>query len=283
MEEIIILSGGLSNNADANNIEITRFIDDISRETIMINDYDLSRSFYLEAEDHIAVRKKKDYKRQDIVHIKGEVKYPGRYSIVVGETTIGDIIEKCGGLSSKADPEKIIINNKYLSTQIDIEVERILLILDENRSDAERAYLKARTRTPKGNLSSSTGEFTNQILDFIIHPDDIVEIPKYIEYVELLGAFNHPGRYPYVKNNTVEDYINSAGGFTKNATRKKYIIKSNSGQRIPFSDNVKIENGDVIFVAETLEYNGWTRFKEITSVVGQIATIYLVIQSASGN
>ena len=46
LEEIIILSGGLSNNADANNIEITRFIDDISRETIMINDYDLSRSFY---------------------------------------------------------------------------------------------------------------------------------------------------------------------------------------------------------------------------------------------
>ena len=43
-----------------------------------------------------------------------------------------------------------------------------------------------------------------------------------------------------------------------------------------------IENGDVIFIEEKNEYNSWNRFKEIISILSQIATLIVVIQSATG-
>ena len=43
----------------------------------------------------------------------------------------------------------------------------------------------------------------------------------------------------------------------------------------------KIENGDIIFIAEKVEYSRWDRFKEIMSVLGQMATLVVAIQSFS--
>ena len=50
-------------------------------------------------------------------------------------------------------------------------------------------------------------------------------------------------------------------------TKNNYIVKQNTGQRIKIKNNVKIENRDVLFVAEKIEYRFWERFKEIISVL----------------
>jgi len=280
--DLIQLAGGFTVDADSNKTEITRFVDDILKETILINSVLDSKQIITNPSDHIIIRKKKDYKRQDIVTIVGEVKYPGDYSIEPGKITIREILDKCGGYALKADINKVIVNNEEIAKISDPELNRILLILDENRSDAEKAYIKARSGITKGLISSSSLDYTQSILDYVINAGDVITIPRIVEYIEVLGAVLHPGRYPYYNNLSVDDYITLAGGLTQNSTRDRYIIKVSSGQRVPISKNVQIENGDIIFIAEKLEYNKWTRFKEITSVVGQIATIYLVIQSAIG-
>ena len=81
----------------------------------------------------------------------------------------------------------------------------------------------------------------------------------------------------------VYNYVEMAGGLSETATRKKYIIKTSTGLRLPLSRKVIIENGDIIFVSEKLEYNKWTRAQEIMTTLGQIATIIIVIQNAIGN
>jgi hypothetical protein len=55
------------------------------------------------------------------------------------------------------------------------------------------------------------------------------------------------------------------------------------GQRLTIEENSIIENGDVIFIAEKLDYNRWTRFREIMTVGGQMAAIIIVIQNAIVN
>ena len=280
--DLIQLAGGFTINADSNKIEITRFIDDIHKETINIDKVEESKQILIHSSDHIIVRMKKEYKRQDIIRIEGEVKYPGEYSVEARVTTIRELMNKCGGYSNKADKNKIIINNKQISSIRDHELDRIRLIPNENRSDTEKAYLKARSGITKGLISSSSIEYTQSIMNYVINSGDIITIPNIVEYIEVLGAVLYPGRYPFYQDKTIENYVSMAGGLTNNSTRDRYIIKFSSGQRVPFSNRVLIENGDIIFIAEKLEYNKWTRFKEITAVVGQIATIYLVIQSALG-
>lgn len=283
LETLIHLAGGFTKNADSTNIEITRFVNDTDKTVIQIEDYVHDKSTVLEPEDHIIIRRKRDYKRKDLANVSGEVKYPGTYSIEAGITTIGDLIQRAGGFSKRADQGKINVNNKDITNVLDIELARINLIPHEDRSDAEKAYIKARSRIPNGRISSASIEFTRIVMSFPLQRDDTVDIPALQEYVEILGAVVHPGRYPLDRNRTWSSYIDQAGGMTKTATRQKYLIKHSTGQRIPLSPDIIIENGDVIFIAEKLEYNKWERFKEFMAIGGQLAAIIAVIQNALAN
>ncbi len=278
--QLIELAGGFTKNADLNNIEITRFINDIDKKIInLTNKIDLKK-ILIKDEDHIIVRYKQDYKRQDLVTIDGEVKYPGIYSISHNATTLSELIDKCGGLSSKADISKIMINNKYISNFEDLELNRINLIPEEYRSDEEKSYIKARARSPKGNLNSSDIKFTQRIMSFKLNRNDLVTIPQEVDYIEVLGGVFYPGRYPFYNDYSLNDYIELAGGLTETAKSKKFIVKNNNGQKIPFNKKINIENGDTIFIPEKIEYSIWDRFKEIITVLSQIATLFVVLQSS---
>ena len=283
LADIIDISGGFTDNADSSKIEITRFINDTEKEYIQLDDYNSSRHMAIKPEDHINIRLKHDYKRQELVKVSGEVKYPGQYSIVAGEATIESIIRKAGGFADRADETKIVVNNIQISQLSDIEYKRILQVPFEDRSDAEKSYLKARSRTSKGRISSSSTEYTSRIMGYPVQIRDHIIIPQLHEYVELLGAVKFPGRYPLVRGITVDKYISDAGGLTLKASKEMYIVKSSTGQRLTIEENSIIENGDVIFIAEKLDYNRWTRFREIMTVGGQMAAIIIVIQNAIVN
>ena len=92
-----------------------------------------------------------------------------------------------------------------------------------------------------------------------------------------VSAVNHPGRFPFKLEGGFYQYIDLAGGKTENASNKKYIIKSNTGQRLQYSKNILIENGDIIFIPE--EYNPWILYKDIITIVTQTATLLILIQS----
>ena len=76
-----------------------------------------------------------------------------------------------------------------------------------------------------------------------------------------------------------QDFINFAGGLTETATKKKFIIKAGTGQRLRFNKSMSIENGDTIFIPEKIEYNSWIIFKDILSTLGNIAALIAVIQA----
>ena len=280
---IIELSGGFVSNADKNYIELTRFDGEQKALKIILNSSDNIEDFKLNEFDHIYIRKIKNYKLHELITIEGEVNFPGVYSISDGVNSIGNLIDKCGGVTNIGDINSIIINNILIEQTEDSELRRILQIPAENRNNAEISYIKARNEITKGLIRSSNKEFTKSIYDFMISPGDHIVIPKKLDYIEVIGAVKHPGRYPYLKRYNSNDYINLSGGLTKNSTRNKYIIKYSTGQRLPFSNNLKIESGDIIFIAEKADYNSWDRFKEWMAIISQISTTIIVIQNILGN
>ena len=100
LTHIINLAGGLRPDADPNKIQITRFTSPTEKYTFTAT-MDDADTIILSPEDHIMIRYEQDYKRQDIIYVKGEVKYPGVYAIDVGNTKIGKVLEKAGGYTSK--------------------------------------------------------------------------------------------------------------------------------------------------------------------------------------
>ena len=281
LSQFVDLAGGLRPDADSNKVEITRFIsskEKFSFITTMSN----ADTIIISSEDHIMVRYDQDYKRQDIVYINGEVKYPGVYAIEPGKTTIGDALQKVGGFTTRADQSKIIINNQSIAKIPDRENKRILLIPDENRSPEEKAYIKARMLTKKGTIESSSLEQAKSLMSLPLVNEDEILILENFDYIEILGGVLKPGRYPYTTDITFDEYVELAGGITNTATRKKFIIKAGTGQRLPINKTTQIENGDTIFIPEKMEYNKWIILKDILASLGQVAALIVVIQNALG-
>ena len=281
LSQFVDLAGGLRPDADPDKIEITRFISPTEKFTF-ITTMSAADTILISSEDHIMIRYDQEYKRQDIVYITGEVKYPGVYAIEPGKTTIGEALQKVGGFTSRADQTKLIINNRSIARIPDREKNRILLIPDENRSPEEKAYIKARMLTKKGTIESSSLEQAESLMNLPLVNKDQIVILENFDYIEILGAVLKPGRYPYTTDITYDEYVDLAGGLTETATRKKFIIKAGTGQRLPIKKTVQIENGDIIFIPEKMEYNKWIILKDVLLALGQVAALIVVIQNAIG-
>lgn len=282
LSQFVDLAGGLRPDADPNKVEITRFISSKEKFTF-ITTMSQADTILISSEDHIMVRYDQEYKRQNIAYITGEVKYPGVYAIEPGKTTIGEALQKVGGFTTRADQSKIIINNKSIADIPDRENTRILLIPDENRSSEEKAYIKARMLTKKGTIESSSLEQAKSLMSLPLVNEDQIVILESFDYIEILGGVLKPGRYPYTTDITFDEYVDLAGGITNTATRKKFIIKAGTGQRLPINKTTQIENGDTIFIPEEMEYNKWIILKDVLASLGQVAALIVVIQNAIGN
>ena len=280
LHELIQLAGGFTKNADSSKITVTRFIGDMKKQTIDIKNYEKIKTFLLESDDHIIVRHKRDFRRQDLVRISGEVKYPGVYSIIPGKTDLGKLLSQAGGYSSKADHSRITIASQGIS--VDKEAERISTIPYSDRTDTELSYLRARIRAIKGGVNLTSAEMVSKAMNFKLETGDAIIIPMYFGEVEIIGGVLFPGRYPFEPGMKTEEYINLAGGITKSATGNIYVVNPETGVKISSKKIKKIHNGDTIFIDEIIEYRKWNRFLEIMNVVGQIATILVVVQSLSG-
>ena len=232
---------------------------------------------FLEPEDHLMVPYSYNEDPHEIVEIVGEIQYPGTYPIKIGTTTISDIIRLAGGFLPSADSSKIYINNKTIVKIPDRELERILLKDEINRSIEEKAYVKARIRTEKGALETSLNTIKNN--NYLVTSNDVIFIQKYFPYVEVIGAVESPGRYPFSSANNANDYIKLAGGVTKNASRKRFVIKSTTGQRLKVSRNLDLQYGDVVFIPEKVDYNEWYAAKELVSALYQTGLLVYYIQT----
>ena len=236
---------------------------------------------FLESEDHLMVPYSYNEDPHEIVEIVGEINYPGTYPIKIGTTTISDIIRLAGGFLPSADSSKIYINNKTIVKIPDRELERILLKDEINRSIEEKAYVKARIRTEKGALETSLNTIMNN--NYLVTSNDVIFIQKFFPYVEVIGAVESPGRYPFSSANNVNDYIKLAGGVTKNASRKRFVIKSTTGQRLKASRNLHLQYGDVVFIPEKVDYNEWYAAKELVSALYQTGLLVYYIQTIREN
>ena len=280
LESLINIAGDFTEDADSNYIEITRFLNDYEYELIVLNDYLKNKDFILKPYDDIRIRRKKEFKRADYIMIDGEVNYPGRY-LLSEVSTYKQIIELAGGYTDKADTTQIEVNNEIIQLNKDLELERIKLIPPINRTPSEKSYIIARKKIVKGTIKSNDLSFSNFIKLNTPESGDEIRISKKIDYVEVIGAVSHPGRYNFNKSKLLKSYIEDAGGYSTNASKQRYLIKASDGKRIKLSRNPKIDSGDIIFISSRQDYNSFVRFKEVLQIIGNFAALIAVIESLS--
>jgi len=127
--------------------------------------------------------------------------------------------------------------------------------------------------------------------DVILRDGDELFVPRTRQEVGVIGEVQLPTSHLYAQGQSVSDYINLSGGFTRNADEDNiFIIKSN-GAVIPFSQsqslfsfandsNSELEPGDSIVIPYYARLNNpLVTWMNISTVLFNLATTVLAIES----
>jgi len=121
-----------------------------------------------------------------------------------------------------------------------------------------------------------TGRSKKAIEDYLDYAPEIETSIKG-SIITIQGEVKIPGAQTYVKDYTIENYINSVGGFNDRADKEHILIIKQNGQVITynidefFKKSVTISPGDSILVLGKPNSESLQITKDITQILYQIA------------
>jgi len=294
IEDIIAMSGGLTEGADVKMINVSRRLKDGSFSTLSGNYTISSKSnleinkgepFYLQPFDIINVRYLQGYTIQKIVVVKGEVKFQGNYVISNKNERISDLINRSGGLTSFAYPKGATLYRK-MKTENDLKLLETLKIINEKDSISNSNSIENKTFKigieldrilRRGGIASK--------YDLFLEEGDELLIPSEKQTIEVKGEVLSPSLVRFDKRKSLKDYISNSGGYSQKAKKNKIFVLYSNGEiktiknYFFFKIYPKIDPGSLIFVPKKVESTNKMSTQEVLGITSGIATLALIIQS----
>jgi len=271
LEDLILQAGGLKESAAAAQVEVVRRKRDIDPNAVNaqiaeITRFDIDRDlsvkdgnsrFVLQPFDQVIVRRSPNYRVQSYVQVEGEVILPGSYPIPRKDLKISDLVTQSGGLTPFAYVEgATLIRTITLS---DDDSAQRLRSVTELADDSQRSVVQIEEVTAQN--KESIGISLKRILAnpgssevILVQEGDILRIPKRLETVRLQGELLLPNTVKYRANQTFQDYVSQAGGFTSRSQRRRsFVVYANGSvdrtRRLAFFNIYpRIEPGSEIIV-----------------------------------
>ena len=221
-------------------------------KSYLINDK--RNKILLKPYDLIILRPDPFFKKQSLVSLSGFVLYPGLYALKSHNEKVTDLIKRAGGLRDDAYPNasKLIRDNE----EVKISFNEIM-------------------RNPRSKKN------------FTLMEGDSIFIGSKPNLIKIFGEVNTPGNYQYIRGKDFNQYIKSAGGYTRNAARAAIIIRFPNGRTKKMgllSFSPKIIDGCEIFVGkkEDVEPFSFTEYvTNVTQIYADLTQAYLMILLAA--
>jgi len=288
LDDLLAFAGGFKAEADLRNVLLYRYDEDMIRfETIKL---DLSAynknaavlDIPLQAGDRVMIPVNSLFRRGWKVTVKGHVHSPGEY-LISEETTLYDILRQCGGPTAQGDLAAAFVINYYIHGKPDPDIERLKNLAINAMTPMEYNYLRTKLRQMRGKYSinveqnwESKGALSNPLM----RNGDVIYVPERLDMVWVSGQVRYPGLVPYVEGKNWQEYINDAGGYTNNRKfRGVRIIRSHSGNWVMPDRNIRINPGDIIFVAERTDRDIWLDIRDVVLLSSQLITILIGIRA----
>lgn len=270
LKDLIFAAGGFRKDALINEAEVSRIDpnkmngNELAQIIHVKIDPDYTRNNYKDDEvfllipyDNVFIRLNSEWELQRNVSILGEIQFPGGYTLRNKTERITDLIQRAGGLKPTAFLEgATLIRNKNNIGQIGIDFKEIF----EDPEHEENIYLQG---------------------------EDIITIPERIYTVKIIGGVNVPGSVYYEEGESLDYYINAAGGYTEMANEDNVLIRLANGK--PVSQNrflfwkslsEDITPGTTIYVPILQNISGtdWSgTIRDTAAILGSLAALILIV------
>jgi len=266
-----------------------------------IRNNDQSANLPLKPFDRLSIKQVSGWTEQDQVTLKGEVRFPGTYTIKRGET-LRSVVERAGGLTDLSFPAGSVFTRTELKQR---EQEQLNRFAERMRQDIAEEALEASRGNNAGsvqavsigqtlldqvkaakavgrlviNLQASLRAKPGSSDDIILRNGDELIVPKQRQEVMVIGEVQSPSSHLYKRQMSRDDYIDQSGGTTRQADHKQiYVVRADgsveTGRRGWFSssEGIEIRPGDAIVVPlDTERLPGLVLWQAITTILYNIA------------
>ena len=245
IEDFIMQAGGLTEAASIAKVDVARRVKNPSAtspsDTISYN-YSFSISdglvvegnpnFTLMPFDEVYVRKSPSYYMQENVIVEGEVLYSGTYALTMKSQRLSELVANAGGLTPQANVKGARLERKMTAEerlQLESTIEAAIQMA-ENKSDsvAIRRRMMNQTTYSVGIELDKALEEPGTDADVVLRDGDKLIVPQYSNTVKVSGDVMYANTVAYKKGKSLKYYLNQAGGYNMNASKKNvYIVYMN--------------------------------------------------------
>ena len=297
VKELLIAAGGLEEGSYTLSAELTRQnISETDGVTIEHKQLSLTgvmnnaeSNIPLQSRDILTVRTLPDWQDARWITVKGEVKFPGTYSIQRGET-LKDVVVRAGGYTDDAALKSAVFLRESIRVKEQLELAKVS---DELRREIASKALT--TDTPVIGYADAQlmlKELENVkvvgrlVIDLTalqlgideaninLEDNDELYIPHNNQTVSVMGQVQYPSTHRFKEGVSYEQYLAMAGGPRKRADSDRvYIIKADGSVALPsesywFTNSAQMEPGDTIIVPLDTEYkDNLTLWSQITTII----------------
>jgi len=272
LRDLLLKAGGLKDSADPLKAEVSRLrldqldsrdpaappnnVVDVFEVTIGPDYLATGEPFALQPRDRVAVRRLPWWELQRVVTIRGEVLYPGAYSLIRPDERLSELVARAGGLKQTAFlPAARLVRPSDETGNVAIDLEKAL--------------------TKPASLN-----------DLTLRPGDELLVPEVQETVKVAGAVGFPTSLVFRRGQSLGTYIDSAGGYADGADKWKTRVVYPNGLSRPIKRiwrDPRVLAGSTIVVPVQAKHDDRTipTLKDIAAIAASVATVWLVIDRTS--
>lgn len=306
LEALISVSGGATIEADLENIEVTsRMIpadenadaEAINRKTLSLTSKP-AKDLVIKAGDTVRVNQKFDRVAEQSVTLLGEVKNPGKYDLVPGDTLLS-LLDRAGGLSDIAYPDGVIFSraserkleeSRYLAQARDLELKLAEMMKNDDKDHKPDAAQVQTTQSLIAQLKEAkaigriTVEANPDILmtdpdqNILLESGDKIFIPRRPLTVRVGGEVLSPASLQFRSGKSADTYIDEAGGTTYYADLDRAFVTYPDGSAKPLSVSAWKQGANMIPPGSTIivprdpkPYSFLDSAQTITTILANIA------------
>ena len=265
--DLILEAGGIPSENYNSRVEIastnyrTSFKDDymkiktleiLNNEDIYSKNISNKNNVVLKPFDIVTLRPSPLFSTTKKVSVIGLVNYPGDYIITSSNEKVSEIIYRAGGLTPNAYPRGSSFIRK--GQEIRLSFEKII-------------------NSPSSNHN------------FVVMDGDTIIIGSKPNIVKIQGSVSSPGNYQFKKYYRLNDYINLAGGYTKEAEKSGVFVQhaDGSSSKKPFIGfSPKVYDGSLITVPnkeQVAPFNFTEYVTNLTAIWADITQAVLILSA----
>ena len=310
LKQALDFAGGFKSDVlPSSSIEISSIDDDnLTRNIKSYNLGNVDFNMLLKDGDSINVNGVSGLDIQTI-KVSGEVKNPGEYSLLDGDTIL-EIINKAGGYTKEAFPEGAVFTRKSSAKRQKEaflrsadELERTMVnIVQEATTEASttlnefsllpisQLIIKLREAEPLGREVVDLDIFalrSDPYKNFRVRGGDELFIPKRPNSVSVVGEVLSSSTLRFNPNLSIDGYIELSGGTTQQADENRIYVISPSGKSQIIKNNI-FQNKNLIIPGSTIVVprtsKAWDAIsitKIVTPILADLATSAAAIAAIS--